>query len=133
MRILLGILAGIVVAFATIWIVDLGGHSLYPVPSDLNLRDYEAIGSFIQSMPPLVLFIVALAWFLGAALGGYVAAAVSQRDWTIWVIAGLVVVGGILNIMMIPHPLVLQIGAFVAPLIGGVVAHALYRRSRATA
>lgn len=133
MRIFLGIVAGIVVAFATIWIVDLGGHLLYPVPSDLSMSDYEAIGAFIRSMPPLALFIVALAWFLGSALGGYVAAAVSRRDWSIWVIAGLVVVGAILNIMIIPHPLVLQIGAVAAPLLGGVVAHALYRRSRVPA
>lgn len=133
MRTFLGIVAGIVAAFAAIWIIDLGGHMLYPVPSDLGMHDYEAIGAFLRSMPPLALFIIVLAWFVGAVLGGYVAAAVSRRDWTIWAVAGLVAVGGILNVMIIPHPLLLQIGAVAAPLLGGVAAHALYRRSRAAA
>ena len=36
-----------------------------------------------------------------------------------WVIAGLILLGGVANLMMIPHPLWMQIGAIAAPLLGG--------------
>jgi hypothetical protein len=130
-RTILGIVAGIVVAFATVFIIDLAGHQIYPLPSDLNMYDPEAVGAFIRTMPPLALAIVVLAWFVGALDGGVVAAAISRRHWTVWPIAALVALGGIVNVLMIPHPALLQIGAVVAPLLGGfaasLVAHRMLR------
>jgi hypothetical protein len=126
-RLIVGIVAGILAAFATVWIVDLAGHALYPLPSDLNIRDFEAVGAYIQSMPPGALAFVVVAWFAGALLGGLVAALVSERHWTVWLIAGLVAAAGLVNILMIPHPALLQIAAIAAPLLGGFVASQIAR------
>ena len=64
-RIIVGIVAGTVAAFAAVWLIDLGGHLIYPVPSDFALSDYEAICAYVRAMPPLALAIVAAAWFVG--------------------------------------------------------------------
>lgn len=127
-RIILGIVIGLVAAFGTIWAVDLAGHAVHPIPAGLNMADRAAVGSYIQSMPPMALAIVVLAWFLGALVGGLIAATIAQRDWAVWFVAGIVLLGGIANIAMISHPLVLQIGAIAAPLLGGLFAQAIYRR-----
>lgn len=126
-RLILGIVAGLVVAFATVFAIDLAGHQIYPLPSDLNLRDPEAVGAFIRTMPTGALALVLIAWFVGALDGGIVAALVSRRAWTVWVVAAFVAVAGIVNVLMIPHPVLLQIGAVVAPLLGGFVAGLIAR------
>lgn len=126
-RLIAGIVLGVVAAFATVWGIDMIGHRLYPVPSDLDFRNFEAVGAYIQSMPPSALAIVVGAWFAGALVGGLAAALVSGRRWTAWLIAGLVAVGGILNVLMIPHPALLQIAAVVAPLLGGLAASQIAR------
>jgi hypothetical protein len=127
-RLIGGIVAGIVAAFASVWIIDLIGHIFYPLPSDLSMRDFEAVGAYIQTMPAGALAIVLLAWFGGALDGGLVAALISRRHWTIWLIAAAVAAAGLVNVLMIPHPPLLQIGAVVAPLLGALAASLLLRR-----
>lgn len=130
-RAVLGIIAGIVVAFATVFAINLAGHQIYPLPSDLNMDDYEAVGAYVQARPAGASAFVLAAWFLGAADGGIVAALVSRRSWTVWPIAGLVAVAGIAAVLMVPHPALLQIGTVAAPLLGGLaasfVAHKMLR------
>lgn len=130
-RVILGTAAGLLVAFATVFAIHLAGHQVYPVPSDLNLRDPEAVGAFIRTMPTGALALVLIAWFVGALDGGVVAALISRRAFTVWLIAASVAVAGIVNVLMIPHPVLLQIGAVVAPLLGGfgasLIAHRMLR------
>ncbi len=126
-RLIGGIVAGILAAFATVWIVDLAGHMIYPVPSDLNMRDFEAVGGYIRSMPAGALAFVVVAWFAGALVGGLAAALISERRWTAWLIAALVALAGLVNILMIPHPVLLQIAAIVAPALGGFAASQVAR------
>ena len=82
-RLILGIVAGMVVAFATVFAIDLAGHQIYPLPSDLNMSDPEAVGAFIETMPAGALAVVLIAWFVGALNGGVVAALISRRAWTL--------------------------------------------------
>ena len=127
-RMILGIALGIVVAFATVFAINLAGHQVYPLPSDLNMRDPEAVGAFIETMPPGALAIVVIAWFAGALDGGIVAALVSRRSWTVWPVAGLVAAAGVINVLMIPHPVLLQMGVVAAPLLGGLAASLVARK-----
>ena len=121
-RTVLGIAAGILVAFATVFAINLAGHQIYPLPSDLNMDDAEAVGAYIQARPAGADAVVLIAWFVGAADGGLVAALVSRRAWTVWPIAGLVAAAGLVAVLMIPHPVLLQIGVIAAPLLGGLAA-----------
>lgn len=127
LRLILGIVAGIVAAFAAVWAIDLIGHQIYP-RGYIDVSSYESIGRFIKSLPAGALVFILLAWFGGALVGGLVAATVSQRRWTLWLIAILVAAVGVFNVIMIPHPLLLQVGAAVAPLLGALAAKALLDR-----
>lgn len=121
-RLIIGIVAGLVAAFATIWAIEMIGHQIYPVPSDLAMDDFEAIGAYIETMPAPALALVALAWFAGALVGGFVAASIGRRRWAAWLIAALVAAAAVVNIVMIPHPVLLQLAAIVAPAVGGLIA-----------
>ncbi len=121
-RTILGIIAGIVAAFGMIWLTDTIGHSFYPVPSDVSVQNFEQMGAYINSMPAGAMAFVVGAWFAGALIGGIVATLASRRRWTAWVIAAVVVLASLLNVLMIPHPIWMQIGAVVAPLLGGLFA-----------
>ena len=121
-RIIGGIVAGAAAAVATIMIVEMLGHMIFPLPDDLALRDPEVVAGPSPAMPVAAKLIVVLAWFGGALVGGYVAKRICDRWWAAWAVAALVAVAGVVNVMMIPHPAWMQIAAVVAPLVGGLLA-----------
>jgi hypothetical protein len=117
-----GILAGIVVALATIAIIDLANHQIFPRPEGLDLRDREAVSTAIMATPAAGLGLVVFAWFAGALTGGAIAGLVTGLRWTAWLVAGVVAASSVANILMFPHPDWMQVLAVIAPALGGVVA-----------
>ena len=126
-----GIVAGIVAGFAVIWAIEMIGHLVYPVPSDLAMTDRQRLGEFVSAMPLGAQLFVFVAWLAGALVGGVVAGRISRRHWAVWLITGLVALAALINIFWIPHPVLLQIGAVVAPLIGGLIASRMVPRTAA--
>lgn len=119
LRTILGIVAGVVVAFVVLMGLEMAGHAAMPPPAGLDPADPEDLKQMVASASTAAKAWVVFAWFAAAVAGGWVARRLSRASWAGWVIAGLIVVGGIANIMMIPHPLWMQIAAVVAPLLGG--------------
>ena len=101
-----GGVAGVIVAFFTVWIVEKIGHSVYPLPPDLDFSDKEAMRAYIDTLALGALLFVAGAWFLGT-LGGIVTACwigdAKALTYTM-VVAGLVLLATAANLIMIPHP-----------------------------
>lgn len=119
LRTILGIVAGVVVAFVVLMGLEMAGHAAMPPPAGLDPADPEDLKQMVASASTAAKAWVVFAWFAAAVAGGWVARRLSRASWAGWVIAGLIVVGGIANIMMIPHPLWMQIAAVAAPLLGG--------------
>jgi hypothetical protein len=122
MRNIAGVLAGVLAGFATVWLVELIGHSIYPLPSDLNVRNEEDLAASLQTMPFGALLFVVVAWFLGALVGGAVAASIVRRRWPAWLVSGLVAGAAVVTVLMIPHPEWMQVSAVLLPVLGGVIA-----------
>lgn len=123
LRKILGTIAGIVVAFLLILLIERIGHVFYPLPPGIDMSNAESVGRALGTVPLAAKLIVVAAWFLGALAGAFVAGLLSRAYWSGWVVAGLVVLGGMVTIVMIPHPVWMQIAAVVAPLLGGLIAH----------
>jgi hypothetical protein len=121
-KLILGILLGVVAAFATIWAIEMVHHLVYPVPSNVRLTDNAGLAAYIGGMSLPQMLFIAGGWLAGALVGGIVAAKISGRSAAVWWVAGLVALAGIGNILYVAHPLFLQICAVVAPLIGGWLA-----------
>lgn len=119
---ILGIVAGIVAAFATIWAIEMVHHMLYPVPRGVRLTDNAGLARYIAGMSLPQMLFIAGGWFAGALVGGIVAGKIARRTGAVWAVAALVALAGIANILYVAHPLFLQVCAVVAPLLGGWLA-----------
>ena len=98
--------AGVIVAFALVWVVQTVGHTIYPPPADLNPADPEAIREYVATLPVGALLFVAAAWFAGAAVGTCAACAIgtARPMYLALVVGGLVFIAASTNLVMIPHP-----------------------------
>ncbi len=121
LRTILGIIAGAVAAVVLLMVLEMAGHAAMPPPAGLDPSDPEDLKQMAASASLAAKAWVVFGWFAAVVAGGWVARRLSRKNWAGWVIAGLIVLGGIANIMMIPHPLWMQIAAVAAPLLGGWV------------
>lgn len=119
LRTILGIVAGAVVAFVVMMALEMAGHAAMPPPAGLDPADPEDLRQMVASASMAAKAWVVFAWFAATVAGGWVARRLSRKAWAGWVPAGLILIGGVANIMMIPHPLWMQIAAVAAPLLGG--------------
>lgn len=119
LRTILGILAGVVVAFVVLMGLEMAGHAAMPPPAGLDPADPEDLKEMVAAASTAAKAWVVFAWFAAVVAGGWVARRLSRKGWAGWVIAGLIVLGGVANLVMIPHPLWMQIGAIAVPLMGG--------------
>ena len=124
---ILGIVAGVAAAVLTVMAVQALGHALYPYPADIDLNDPEQIARVFPTIPFAAKLFVVVAWFGGALVGAAVAKAIVGRSWAAWTIAGLIALGAVMNLFVIPHPVWMQLSAVIAPLLGGMIANHLVR------
>ncbi len=127
-RKILGIVAGIAVAFFIILLVENFDEWLYPVPVDLDASDAAALTAYVFTMPLPAKLLVVFGWFLGSFGGAWLCLRISDTPWTAWIIIALLIAGGVLNMRMFGHPLWMQAGAVVAPLLGGWLGWRLHPR-----
>jgi hypothetical protein len=105
-RIILGIVAGLVVMGLVVGGMEVAGHVLFGAPS-------QRTGLMVM---------VLVAYFLGAFVGGTVAARITRVRWAAWLVAAAVLVGSLWSMTVISHPGWLMIAAGIAPLLGGLAA-----------
>jgi len=127
MRIVLGVVAGILVAFLCVFGVEMVGHSLYPPPEGLDLRNPADVERLMASLPAMAFVFVLGGWFLGSLLGAWTANAVANRGLAGWIVVLVVVVAGIATMAMIPHPVWMWVAGIALPLAAGWLAQRLAR------
>jgi hypothetical protein len=116
-RTILGILAGLVLAWLVMSVAEFGSLVLHRPPPGLDLRNPEALALHIAAAPLSAMLVVVLGWVLGAVLGGLTAARIARhRRTAALVIGALVVIGVIANNMLIPHPLWMTIAGIALPI-----------------
>jgi len=122
MRMALGIVAGLIVAFLCVFGVELVGHALYPPPAGLDMSKPADQARLMESMPAAAKALVLAAWFVGALLGAWAANRIAGRNLAGWVVALLVICAGIATMVMIPHPAWMWAGGIALPLLAGWIA-----------
>ena len=123
-RTLGGIAAGLGVAILTIILVEAVGNQFFPPPRGYDMNQASAL-----SLPFETLVWPVIGWFLGALLGSWLALRVSGKQWTAWVVAGLVIAATIFNFALIKHPLWIIAAGLVAPILGSWIGQRLPRPS----
>ena len=105
-RIVFGILAGLIVMGLIVGVVEALAHLHFGT----------------QSQETILLLLVLFGYFAGALAGGVIAGRISRARWAAWVIAGLVLAGSITSLLSISHPAWMAVAAIIAPLLGGFLA-----------
>lgn len=101
----LGVVAGVIVAMVVTMASQAGIHLLYPPPPG-DYTDPAVQAAAMARAPAASLILVASGYGLAALAGGLVACLVARRHGRpAWIIGGLLVLGTVLNIAMLPHPL----------------------------
>jgi len=125
MKIVLGVVAGIVVAFVCVLGIEMIGHLAYPPPPETDLSDPAQLARLMENVPPAALAFVAAAWFIGSLAGAWVANLVAKRALAGWIVVLLVIAGAVATMMMIPHPAWMWAMGIGLPLIAGWLAQKL--------
>jgi hypothetical protein len=105
-RTILAVLAGLLVALATMLALEYVGMSLFPLPPGIDLDNEADLARLVASATLGKKLWVLLAWAAAAFVGGWVAARLSRshRAAAALVVGGLTVAGVVVNAMLLPHP-----------------------------
>jgi preprotein translocase subunit Sec61beta len=123
LRALFAVLAGILAGGLVIALVEM--MSPHTPPAGMNINDTARLAEWIATLPMSAFAILLLAYFLGSAVGGYVAnrvAAPTHYRPALIVGVGLFV-AGVMNLISIPHPMWFAVSSsliyFIGAWIGG--------------
>lgn len=123
-RKILGLIAGILVAFVSLWLIDAIGHIFYPIPADLDQNDMAAWAEFVKAMPLGALLFVLAGWFIATLVGGWLACFIVKVKPMLFagIVGGLMLIVNIISLVMIPHPLWFSITAVIGILLATYLA-----------
>ena len=123
LRRIIGTFTGMVVgAFAT-GVLQTLGHQLYPPPSGIDPSDTAALKAAMASAPTEALFLVLISYLIGTFCGAGVAGWSGHGD-RVAVIGStlLLLTAGLLNLMMVPHPIWFTVLCPLTFIAGGIFA-----------
>jgi hypothetical protein len=123
---LAGLAAGLAAAIAIIMSVEAIGNQLFPPP-----RGYDMASGSAMTLPFQNLLFPVLGWFAGSLVGAWIAVRISDRAWTGWVIAALVLAATVFNFALITHPMWMMVAGVIAAPLGAWIGQQLARRTAA--
>ena len=99
--------AGIAIAIAIVWLIEMVGHSVYPPPPNLNFADADAMRAYTSTLPIGALLFVVGAWIVATLCGTFAACKIGTAKPVIFagVVGGIMLIATAANLIMIPHPL----------------------------
>lgn len=106
MKKILSVIAGFIAGYLVIMLIEYINHKMYPLPPgfDLSLADRETKGFFMEMMPAGAFMMLLLAYTLGSFSGGIVSFVISENIQQPLIVGGALTIGGIANMLMVPHP-----------------------------
>ena len=126
-RAILATVLGGVAAVAVITGVELLGAALFPPPAGTEAGDLAGMRAAVAAMPLAAELLILAAWWLGAAVGGWVANRIGRVSWPALVVGVAVSASVVAEAIGLPHPPWMQLAGVLGPLaIGG----ALWRSRR---
>jgi hypothetical protein len=112
-RKILAVVAGVVVGAVVVWVVQLLGHRVVPLPAGMDPTNMESVRAHMAEIPAAAFGFVLLGYVLGALVGGYTAARIGRAPRLALAVGAILMVFGILNVVLIPHPLWFTVATFI--------------------
>jgi len=124
MRAFLGVVAGIILAIAAQSALDLLANYLYP-PAISDMLDRVQIAAALEARPTAALLLGVAGYFLGGLIGGWAAKRLSRSRVIVWIPAALLAFMALAIGFNFPVPTWATFAAFIAALVGGMIANHL--------
>lgn len=119
LKLVLGILAGVVAGFVTVFLIEAISGKLYPMPVGLDPTNAEGMKAWIAGLPAGAFALVLTAMTLGALDAAAVAAVIAgRRRMAGWIAGGFIVAATIFNVIAIPHPVWFAVASVVLAMTG---------------
>ena len=116
LRDFLAVVAGVAIAVAIVFLGDELSHMLYPLPTDLDPADTDALRAHIATLPLGAFLLVMGGWALGTFVGAVVATRIGTAK--PWIFPAIVCIfmfaGTTATLIAIPHPLWFSIVSLIA-------------------
>ena len=78
--------------------------AIYPPPPGMDATDPSSIRSYMAGVPAAALGIMLMAHFIAALSAGFVVGRFAANRTALWTVAILMLLGGVSNLVMMPHP-----------------------------
>jgi hypothetical protein len=132
LRVATGIVLGTIAAFVLVGVIEAIGEVVYPPPPGLDLRNADALATYVERLPAGALAFVLVAWIAGTFVGGLVAAWIARPHAVVVaaVVGALVLAATIANVMLIPHPTWMVVAGVAGIAIAAWIAGRLMRSSQ---
>ncbi len=117
LRTLLGIIVGLVTAMLLIFALEAAGMMLFPPPPSMQLNSEADLAQLVaQSSMGKKAWVVS-GWALASLVGGWVAARIGRQHprFAALSVAVLIMVGTVMNAMVIPHPMWMNLLGIALP------------------
>lgn len=133
-RKIVGILFGIVGAFAVAMAMEKIGHSIWPPAKGVNFNDPAQVAAMMNAMPAMAFQWLLLGWSLALVAGTFIAKwiAKSAAAWTWITVATLFLAATAANLLLIRHPQWFNVEAVVV-LLAVFAALTIYHRKSSKA
>ena len=115
-RKIVAVVAGTVVAFGWVALLEAIGHAWYPPPAGLDFHNPEHLKVYAATVPLAALWWILGAWFVATFAGGWLAAFIARESPAHFasIVGALVLAVMIAKLVVIPHPVWFSITAIVA-------------------
>lgn len=105
MKLLYATFAGVIAAFISMMFLEGLGHSLFPIPFEIDPNNLDALTEKLHLIPTKMYIAVIAAHGLGLLIGLLIAKSIDKTSKiSLYIIAGFFLVGTVANLFMIPHP-----------------------------
>lgn len=106
MKLFYATFAGVIAAFISMMFLEGLGHSLFPLPFKVDPKNLEELAEKLHLIPIQMYISVVVAHGLGLLIGLLIAKAIDKTSKiSLYIIAGFFLIGTIVNLSMIPHPM----------------------------
>lgn len=124
LRKVFAVLLGVLVAFATVMVIEWLGHQVYPVPPDVDFNDPQEMQRYVANLPLGAFVSILLGWMLGTIAGGLAACYVAREKPVVFasIIGAIMLAATIINLVLIPHPTWFSIAGIIVIGLGTLLA-----------
>ena len=119
LRSIIAVVVGVLVGAVVVYVAELIGHMVYPLPEGVDMKDPVARAAAMDQISLGAKIAVVVAWGLGVFVGALAALIIGQsHEGLAWIVAAALFFMALITLVQLPHALWMLAGAVLVTLLG---------------